>query len=371
MEQWEQLKSFLDYSLLNVSLGRILLAVFLFFTVFFLRHIFTRIGIKILRKLTGKTKTTMDDKIIDVIEPPVSFLFIVAGIWLFCRALKLPEGPMQFAGSIIRSMTVIAVIWTAYRATDIITGFFTKIARKTENELDDQIVQFSGKFLRAAIIIIGVMIIVREWGYDIAGLVAGLGIGGLAFALAAKDTVANLFGSITILLDKPFVIGDWIETPQLEGTVEDIRLRSTQIRTFSNAVTSVPNSVIANSPVTNWSRMKKRRIKYNLGVTYSSTGAQMEDCVKQIRDMLEKHPEIDNDVIFVRFTDFGESALEIFLYFFTKTTVWGEYLRVREDVNLRIMKIVENLGMNTAFPSQSLYIEKYDFSPETNKKNRQ
>ncbi|MCP4726556.1 MAG: mechanosensitive ion channel family protein, partial [bacterium] len=185
---------------------------------------------------------------------------------------------------------------------------------------------------------------------------------GLAFALAAKDTVANLFGSVTILLDRPFVVGDWIETPSIEGTVEDIRLRSTQIRTFANAQVTVPNSTLANSAITNWSRMKKRRIKYKLGVTYSSNSGQIEECVKKIKGMLETHPDVHQEVIFVYFTDFGGSALELFLYFFTMTTVWKEYLEVRQDINLKIMKIVEELGMSIAFPSQSVYIENTEFT---------
>ncbi|MFC1564140.1 mechanosensitive ion channel family protein [candidate division KSB1 bacterium] len=357
MVVWQQFKEILDYSFLNVGLGRIAVAVVVFLFIFAMRQVFSRVVMRILRRIAGRTKFTIDEKLLDVIEPPARMLFIVVGLWAGFQILQLPEDAKELISKLIRSLYVIVVIWAAYRATDLLSDFLRKLSAKTESNLDDQVVMFIGKTLRVLVLIIGLMILVREWGYDIAGLVAGLGLGGLAFALAAKDTVANLFGSVTILMDRPFVVGDWIETPSIEGTVEDIRLRSTQIRTFANALVTVPNSVLANSAITNWSRMNKRRIKYKLGVTYSSKSYQVEECVNRIKKMLEEHPAIHKDVIFVYFTDFGESALDLFLYFFTVTTVWKEYLEVRQDVNLRIMKIVEELGMSIAFPSRSIYIK--------------
>ncbi len=357
MDIWQQFKEFLDYSFMNVGLGRIAVAILVFLLVYIFRQLFTKFGIGALRRFTSKTKFTLDNKLLDVIEPPLKYFFVVVGIWAAFQVLQLPENAAEMIGKFIRSLFAIAVIWTAYRATDLMTNFFQALTAKTESGLDDQIMMFIGKALRVLVIVLGAMILVREWGYDIAGLVAGLGLGGLAFALAAKDTVANLFGSITILLDRPFVVGDWIETPSLEGTVEDIRLRSTQVRTFANAMVTVPNSILANSAITNWSRMKKRRIKYKLGVTYSSSSRQLKDCVTKLKDMLENHPGIHKDVIFVYFTDFGDSALELFVYCFTNTTVWQEYLEMRQDVNLKIMQIVEEIGMSMAFPSQSVYLE--------------
>ena len=353
-----ELSAFLSYSLFDVSLGRITLALFIFFLVYFLRQLISNFGIKFLKKFTVRTKTDLDDKLLNLIEAPVKFLFIIIGLWAAVEILQLPEESTVFINRIIRSLFAYVIIWTAYRATDILSGFLRKVAMKTETGLDDHLVIFVGKFLRIGVVIIGVMILVREWNYDITGLVAGLGLGGLAFALAARDTVANLFGSITILVDRPFVLGDWIETPHVEGTIEDIQLRSTQIRTFSHALVTIPNSTLANDPITNWSRMGKRRIKFSLGVTYSSTREQVEVCGSRILEMLKSHPDIHPETIFVYFTDFGDSALEYFLYFFTKTIKWEEYLRIRQDVNLKIMSIIEELGMNIAFPSQSLYLEK-------------
>ena len=186
---------------------------------------------------------------------------------------------------------------------------------------------------------------------------ASLGLVGMAFALAAKDTAANLFGSLVIFTDRPFKIGDWIQTPQVEGTVENIGIRSTRVRAFTQALISVPNATIANSPITNWSKMGRRRIKTRLGLTYSTTKEQMQNILEGLRAMLKNHPDIHDDTIMVRFDEFGDSSLSIFCYFFTTTTNWAKFLETKEDVNFKIMEIVEKNGSSFAFPSQSIYVE--------------
>jgi MscS family membrane protein len=173
-----------------------------------------------------------------------------------------------------------------------------------------------------------------------------------------------MFGGMVIFLDKPFTIGDWISTPSVEGTVEDITFRSTKIRTFAHALVTVPNATLANEPITNWSRMGKRRITFHLGVTYTTSRSKLEKCVQAIRAMLEEHPGIHKETIFVYFERFNESSLDIFLYFFTNTTDWKEYLSIREDVNFKIMQILEQEGVSVAFPSRSIYIEKVDGQSE-------
>jgi MscS family membrane protein len=190
----------------------------------------------------------------------------------------------------------------------------------------------------------------------VTGVLASLGIGGLAFALAAKDTVSNIFGSLMIIFDRPFHIGDWIKAGDMEGTVEEIGFRSTKIRTFAKTLISVPNNVIANMALDNFSRMPKRRIKLNVGVTYESTTAQMREAVEKIRVLLKNHPAIDQDFFLVNFTDFGASSLDIMVYCFTTTTVWGDYLDAREDVCLKIMETLEDLGLEIAFPCTTVYL---------------
>jgi len=182
-------------------------------------------------------------------------------------------------------------------------------------------------------------------------------LGGLAFALAAQDTAANVFGGIMIILDKPFSVGDWIYTPSVEGTVEEISFRSTKVRTFAHALVTVPNSVIANEALTNWSRMGKRRVTFKLDVKFTTPVESLQQALAKIRTMLQTHPEIHQDVIFVHFDQFTESGLGLFLYFFTRTTKWGEFLQVKEDVNFKILEILREEGVEIALPGRSIYVE--------------
>ena len=204
---------------------------------------------------------------------------------------------------------------------------------------------------------ISASIIAQEWGYDVNGFVAGLGIGGLAFALAAQDSLSNFFGGIVIILDKPFSIGDWILTPNVEGTVEDINFRSTKVRTFAHALVTVPNATLAKNPITNWSKMGRRRITFNLGVTYTTPKEKLAKCVAGIETMLRTHEEIHPETIFVTFDSFNSSSLHIFIYCFTNTTAWGEFLKVKENVNFKILEILEQEGVSVAFPSRSVYFQ--------------
>jgi MscS family membrane protein len=198
----------------------------------------------------------------------------------------------------------------------------------------------------------------QVWGINVTALVASLGIGGLAFALAAKDTAANLFGSFSLLADKSIRIGEWIKVSGVEGTVETIGMRTTKIRSFQKSLITVPNHIVANNPIENFSRRGIRRIKMHIGLTYSTNSTQIIKIMADIKKMLKGHEGISqSDSLMVNFDTFGDSSLNIFIYTFTKTANWAKYLEIREDVNLKIMKIVEDNGSSFAFPSQSIYVE--------------
>jgi MscS family membrane protein len=203
---------------------------------------------------------------------------------------------------------------------------------------------------------ISLSIIGQEFDYDVNGLVAGLGLGGLAFALAAKEAVGNLIGGIVIVTEKPFSIGDWILTPSVEGIVEDINFRSTKIRTFSQALVTVPNATLANEAITNWSRMGKRRITFHLGLNYRTTKEQIQRVVNRIEIMLNNHEDIHPDTVMVAFDHYNESSLDILIYFFTNSTVWAEHVKIKHEINLEIMGILEEEGVEVAFPSRTIYV---------------
>jgi MscS family membrane protein len=207
------------------------------------------------------------------------------------------------------------------------------------------------------IIALGAIAILQEFGINVSGFIASLGLGGLAFALAAKDTAANIFGGIAILTDNIFKIGEWVKINNVEGIVEDIGIRTTKIRAFDKRLIIVPNSIIANSNVENFSRRDRRRVVMRLGLTYSTTPEQMEKILREIREYLLNHPNVHKEPLLVYFDEFQDSSLSIFCYFFTTTSEWQRYLEIREEINLNLKRIVEENGAQFAFPSQSLYVE--------------
>ena len=250
---------------------------------------------------------------------------------------------------IINTLFIYSIVWIIY---ELILPLY-QLIDKEQSSLKKLII----KIIKVFIIIVGCITILQEWGFNVSGFLASLGLLGMAFALAAKDTVANLFGSFVIFTDKPFRVGDWIKTPDVEGIVEHIDIRSTQVRTFAQALVIVPNATLANSAILNWSEMGKRRIKMNIGLRYTTKASQLEKIVADIQEMLKNHKDIHQEDIYIYFTDFADSSLNIFCYFFTKTTDWGEFMKVQEDTNFKIMKIIEQNNANFAFPSRSLYIE--------------
>lgn len=241
-------------------------------------------------------------------------------------------------------------------------GYYTvnqaEIQRFFNREVNKILIPFLSKILKFIVLALAFVAIASTWGYDVNGFIAGLGLGGLAFALAAKDLLANIFSGIIIITDKPFSIGDWIKTSEIEGTIEDINFRSTKIRAFDQALVTVPNSNLVNAPIVNLTNRSLRRITFQLKVRYDTPVYKLKVCIDKIEDLLRSHPQVDQKTIFVKFDSFGNSGLEIFLYFFTTTTVWGEYLTIKQDINLKIMEIMEHEGVAFALPSTSIYIEK-------------
>ncbi len=365
MAFWKSISDLLNYSAYNVNLGRIAAAVVAVVLILGVRGLLTKAVFTVARRFTARTATSFDDNVLDILFPPVRFLFIPLAVWAAAAILAVPEDAATVFDHLIRSLIIIAVVWAAYRAATGITDYLEPLVARTETRIDDHLLPIVRKAIRFLVVVLGVVTLIQEWGYDVGAILAGLGLGGLAFALAARDTVSNLFGCVMILTDRPFNIGDWIKTPSVEGTVEEIGFRSTKVRTFAQALVTVPNATLANESIVNWSRMGKRRITFTLGVTYGTSRRQMEACLKNIDTMLREHPAVHEQTIFVQFDGFGDSSLNIFIYFFTKTTVWGEYLAVRTEINLKILKILEDLGVSCAFPSRSLYVESTPAADET------
>jgi MscS family membrane protein len=253
--------------------------------------------------------------------------------------------------------TSVSVVLVASRVVDIVSEFFGRRAEATESRLDDQVIPLASRAVKTAIWIFGLVVIIQNLGVDVTGLVAGVGVGSLAFALAAQDTVENLFGSVTIFTDRPFQIGDWVVIDgAAEGVVEEVGFRSTRIRTFSGSVVSVPNAKVANSTIDNVGERRFRRVKITVGLTYGTSVDAMNAFVEGIRAHLKENPAVADTTCEVHFTQFGASALEVMLYFFLDVPDWTQELDAKAQINCEIMRIAERESVEFAFPSLSVYM---------------
>ena len=313
--------------------------------------------LKPFEKIAGRTDTEIDDRIISETRRPLGWLINILGIYLAVIILQLPPGLQAGVLLILHTVGVVFVAWMLYNAVEVVAIALDRFTERTDSEMDDHLVPLVRKILRIAIIIVTVITIIQQWGYDVTSLIAGLGLGGLAFALAAPQTLANLFGSLMSFTDRPFTLGDWIKTSHGEGVVEEIGLRSTKIRTFTKSLISVPNADIASAPVENFAYMNLRRIKTTVGLTYSTTPEQMEYVVEGIKDLIREEPGMYKEAFYVNFVEFSASSLDVMIYCFTETTNWGEFLAIRQRFYLNIMRLVKEAGSDFAFPSQSLYVE--------------
>jgi len=336
-----------------------ILALGILLSTLILKKIFDVFISKKLLSLTKKTSFRYDDEFINAINPPISALFFVAGLFAATQVLQLPETPLNIAKFVVETLKIsIAAIvtWAAYRQIDILALF---VAEKVDASEDEAIrlhfLPLIRKTLKSFVIVIGALLVVQNLGYSIGSLLTGLGLGGLAVALAAQESLSNFFGSVVILTDRSFKLGDWIQIGETDGIVEDLGLRSTKLRTWANSLVTIPNKVFANERIENWTAMNKRRVSMKMGLTYDSSPEAIQKMVIEIETLLKNHPAIDPDLIIVSFTDFSDSSLDLTLLYFTRTTALKEYLQIKQEINLKIMKISESLGLSFAFPSRTLY----------------
>jgi MscS family membrane protein len=361
----EQLKQALSFTFLGIE-SYAYIGAFASIVGGFILKMFLDLVIKRLRKLTSQTKTGFDDIAIHSLEKPLGWVGVMVGLYLALRFLPLPVEPVdvrRFVDAVMQTASVLLMVWFASRLVDGIMEAWQKKATESEGKLDDQIVPIVRSSARVFIFLIGIVIILQNMGYSVGSLLAGLGIGGAAIALASKDTIANLFGSLVIFLDRPFQIGDWIETGSVEGTVETVGLRTTQVRTFANSLITIPNATFTNTAINNWSRMKKRRIKMTVGVTYDTTADQMEEAVKRIRQIIAEDENIHHDYYLVNFDAFGPSSLDIFIYCFTVTTNWDQFLDAKQKFMLNVMRALQEMGLSFAFPTQTVHVESLPGEP--------
>jgi MscS family membrane protein len=288
-----------------------------------------------------------------------------ACVWYFgTKLIGLPAFALSILLVALKLFTVVAAVWTAFRLTDLTTKYLARKAEHTATKFDDLLVQMVSKSLKAFVLCIGVLTAAQAFSLPIAGLVGGLGIGGMALALASKDAISNLFGSFTVLTDRPFEVGDWIVTSDAEGTVENVGFRSTRIRTFYNSVVTLPNSLLTSTVVDNMGARQFRRIKTTLGLQYNTTPAQIDAFCEGIRELIRRHPSTRKDYFHVYFNGFGDSTLDILLYCFLDCSDWGIELREKHRLYNDILRLAERLNVQFAFPTRTLHLYQEDHAEQ-------
>ncbi|MEA1916631.1 MAG: mechanosensitive ion channel [Campylobacterota bacterium] len=377
----------------KISVGQLLVSImFIVFIVIFKKIVIDTI-LFILDKLFKKKSTDSQIKLNTYLDnslrvPFRYFLYVVA-IDISLRILFMSVDNENIV-SYFMLIYILILIWASFRLINNFVVMYSNNMLQNYPNVRGEMINFFVNFLKSFVIIVGFLVIFSNLGYDVSGVIASLGIGGLAVAFAARETISNIFGSISVILDNTFTQGDWIVADGAEGTVVDIGMRTTKIRTFDNSMIYVPNSIMASSKVKNWNkRVVGRRIYMHLGATYSSSPQDLKNAVDQIKEMLVQHDGVADDnfqeeksysrkmsrvvssdmeygvkkTLFVHVDKFSESSIDIMVYCFSKSVVWGEWLKVKEDVMYKIMDIFEKNNLSFAFPSQSIYLNNEDEKP--------
>lgn len=354
--------SFTTAGLLGVALWRYAVALLVLILGVALKKFLEVVVIRWLVRVFSKTKFKYDEMIVEALGKPLSAFVIIGCVYIATIIVAADLNLSEVLSHLIQKSYLVAVgvivVWALYRLVDVLACYLDDAVSSDDDSVKGQFVPVIKQSLRIFTVIIGLLTILASLDVDIKALLGGLGIGGVAIALAAQDAVGNFIGTLSIFTDRPFKVGDWIIVgDKVDGFVEQIGFRSTKVRTWPNTLMSIPNKVLATEIIDNWSRMYKRRVKMTVGVTYSTTPEQMEELLRRIREMLKRDEGVNQDFLLVQFTEFGASSLDIFLYYFTGSIKWAEHLAVRERVNLKIMGIIRDMGLSIAFPTRSIHVE--------------
>ncbi|MEZ4398916.1 MAG: mechanosensitive ion channel family protein [Kofleriaceae bacterium] len=289
-------------------------------------------------------------KPIGVLATALVFRF---GVPLFLFPPKVSE----VATVATEALAAFSVVWLAYRLVDVLADFLASKAELTETKLDDQIVPLVSRSLKVFTWVVGAIFVLQNINVDVGSLLTGLGLGGLAFALAAKDTVANFFGSVMIFVDRPFQIGDWVVVAGVEGIIEEVGFRSTRVRTFYNSVVTMPNAKVVDAMIDNYGARKYRRYTTTLGLAYDTPPDKVQAFCEGARAIIAGLPETRKDYYLVEFKDFGESTLDVMVYCFFEVSDWNAEMRARNNMNLELLRLASELGVSYAFPTRTLHVD--------------
>lgn len=296
-------------------------------------------------------------KLVWAIARLISVLVVIRMLKLFVPTLQLPIEAANFTIVVIKLVTIALVVGILLRILDVIILYAGKGAQKTESKMDEQLLPVIERGVQFLIFAGAIIQMLRVFQVDITTLIAGISIGGLAIALAAQDTIKNLFGSLTIFMDKPFQIGDWINFAGVDGTVEEVGFRSTRVRTFANSVVYVPNGKVADMVVNNYGLRQYRRYSTTLALTYDTPPELIEKFVEGLKGIVANHPLTRKDYYEIHLNGMGAHSLDILFYIFFEAPTWSEELKGRHEILLEVLKLAKALGVRFAFPTQTLHLE--------------
>ena len=343
----------------GLNASEIIIGFIIFLIFYVLRRLFARFIISKLNKLVNRTSTKIDDTVVDVIEGPLKFLPIVLGFFIATSYIELSIEVQGFIDLLNRTLITVFIFWLLHQ----LVIPFSFILKNFEDKISKPLVNWTLKGLEIIIIVLGIVAVLELWGIKVGPVIAGLGLFGVAVALGAQDLFKNLISGIMILMEKRFTIGDVIlVSNEVEGVVEQIGFRSTLVRRFDSTPVMIPNYKFAEQSVTNYSRRHHRRIRWLIGLEYKTSIDQL----KQIRDSITKlikdnkdFAKNENGGFFVRIDSFSDSSIDILVQAFTVTNDWSEFLKIKEELAVSIIEIVDANKAGFAFPSQSLYVESF------------
>lgn len=337
------------------TLTHYVISAVLFIVALLARRIVTALLFPLLRRLAARTQTTLDDKLFPALETPAAVFVMIVGIFASLRVLKLTPELDEYIGYGSRVAFSLVTFWALWRALSAVLDHVGELAQARSSGAAG-FMPWIKKSVMTVFIVVGVLLTLQSLNYDVKAILAGLGIGGLAFALAAQDTLANIFGAIVVAIDQPFKIGETVRIGGNVGLVEDIGLRSTRIRLVDKSLMVIPNKTVASDTITNLSRFTRRRVEQVIGLTYDTKPEQMNEIVEEIRRIVTSQPEVDAPGVMVFFRDFGASSLDIWMVYEVPDPDFQKAMRCRQRVNTEIMKAVESRGLSIAFPTQTLHL---------------
>ena len=343
----------------GINASEIIIGIIIFLFFYVLRRLFARFVINKLNKLVNRTSTKIDNTVVNVTEGPLKFLPIVIGFFIATSYIELSIEFQEFIDLVNRTLITVFIFWLLHQL--IIP--FSFIVKNFEDKISKPLVNWTLKGLEIIIIILGIVAVLELWGIKVGPVIAGLGLFGVAVALGAQDLFKNLISGIMILMEKRFTIGDVILiSGEVEGVVEQIGFRSTLVRKFDSTPVMIPNYKFAEQSVTNYSKRYHRRIRWLIGLEYKTSINQLKLIRDEITKLINENNDFaknENSGFFVRIDSFSDSSIDMLVQAFTVTNDWSEFLKIKEELAVSIIKIVENNKASFAFPSQSIYVESF------------